>query len=77
MKDHIAFWNSLHVATVEFQTALDSTDDRKIQSDSIKSSSSSTGLASTSNDGYIAKAHVAFRKLLEICKGKRTKYHSL
>lgn len=75
MKDHIAFWNSLHVATVEFQTALDSADDKKIQSGSIKSSSSSIGLASTSNDGYAAKAHVAFRKLLEICKGKRIKYY--
>lgn len=74
MKDHIAFWNSLHVATVEFQTALDSADD-KIQTGSIKSSSSSTGISSTSDDGYTAKAHVAFRKLLEICKGKSIKYY--
>jgi hypothetical protein len=75
MKDHIAFWNSLHVATVEFQTALDSVDDKKIQqSGSVKSYSSSTGHASTSSDGYRAKAHVAFRKLLEICRGKRIKY---
>jgi hypothetical protein len=69
MKDHTAFWNSLHVATVEFQTALDSADDKKVQSGSMKSSSASTGLTSASNDGYIAKAHVAFRRLLEICKG--------
>jgi hypothetical protein len=75
IKDHFNFWNSLHVATVEFQTALDSADDKKIQSGSIKSSSSSTGLASTCNDGYTIEAHVAYRKLLEICKGKRLNYY--
>jgi hypothetical protein len=75
IKDHIAFWNSLHVATIEFQTALASAEDKKIQSGPINFSSSNTGLAFTCNDGYTEKAHVAYRKLLEICKGKGIKYY--
>jgi len=73
MKDHVAFWNGLHDATVEFQASLDSADDRRAQSGSLKPSSSNTGVASMSSDGYLVKSHVAFRRLLEICKGKRIK----
>jgi hypothetical protein len=75
VKDHVAFWNSLHVATVEFQAALGSADDKTIQSDHTTFSSSSTGLAFACSDGYTAKAHVAYRKLLEICRGKRIEYY--
>jgi hypothetical protein len=61
MKDHTAFWNSLHDAAVEFQATVDSAQ---------SGSSSRKGVAVTSSDGYTVKSHVAFRRLLKICKGK-------
>jgi hypothetical protein len=61
MKDHIAFWNSLHDAAVEFQAAVDSAQ---------SGSSSSMGVPSASSDGYSVKPHVAFRRLSNIFKGK-------
>jgi hypothetical protein len=64
MKDHIAFWNCLHEAAVELQAALDSADDRKIQSGSVPLSTSST-----SEDGSAVKPLLAFRTLSEICAG--------
>ena len=65
MKDYIAFWNSLHEAAVEFQVALDSADNRKLQSGSVPLSTSSV-----SEDGSAVKPHIAFRTLSEICTGK-------
>jgi hypothetical protein len=61
MKDHITFWNSLHDAAVEFQATVDSAQ---------SGSSSSVGVASTTSDGCSMTSHVAFRRLLKICKGK-------
>jgi hypothetical protein len=65
MKEYIAFWNSLHEATVEFQAALDSADNRKIQSGSLQPSTSGAA-----EDGSAVKSHIAFRRLSEICTGK-------
>jgi hypothetical protein len=65
MKDYIAFWNSLNEAVVELQAALDSADNRKIQSGSVLPSTSSG-----SEDGSSVKPHIAFRTLSEICTGK-------
>jgi hypothetical protein len=66
MKDYIAFWNSLHDATVQFQATLDSADNGRMQSGSFQPSTSNAA-----EDGSALKSHIAFRRLSELCKGKK------
>ncbi|XP_069671907.1 uncharacterized protein Sptz isoform X2 [Periplaneta americana] len=61
MKDFIIFWNNFHEVSVEFQASLINADERRTPNTSLNR-------AATSKDGHALKSHIAFRRLLEICK---------